>query len=594
MKKLIYFLAIFLAAYSSAWAQSSTIDSVNRSGFRTSIRGGYDILPMYNNNTPFIDYKGGLELGASLNYYWNWLGIGADFDYIKNKPKSTYSTTNLFNAGGLPISGFNTIEDGITRMFYGIGPSFKYQPNNRFDAELYLRGGLGSVKGGLTALTSTTPAYLLNYHAGYNAKNVLSGKTQIQFNYFITPSFGINAGAYYLRHFNVPELSGTPVTGFTTTGLSTSYYGMGEASAKGYYMAQNATIRTEPCKCDISSIGIFAGIVLRLQKKPVASCPVCGKRHFPQCCQTCGCNITITAKDKYTKELLPNTDVVLTNVNGDVVQTGTTNSYGVVVFSKVTPNIYGIKGKLYNVPLETSAIGIGEFEKCEQNGGIQKEILYADENFILKGKVVQCNTTTPLNGASVVLINTQIAEQKTTVTDANGEFIFHAVQNVSYNIYGKKNNYFSQTETLTTKDFDRKKTLFIKLEVCMEKADCGSAIVLKNILYDLDKYFIREDAKPDLNKLVQFMKDNTGVKVELSSHTDSRASDSYNNTLSQNRANAAVDYIVSQGISRDRLVGKGYGESKLLNRCKDGVECTEAEHQINRRTEMKVICPDKK
>ncbi len=83
----------------------------------------------------------------------------------------------------------------------------------------------------------------------------------------------------------------------------------------------------------------------------------------------------------------------------------------------------------------------------------------------------------------------------------------------------------------------------------MEKTDCGKAIILKNIYYDLDKYFIREDAKPELDKLAQFMKDNP-VKVELSSHTDSRASDTYNMTLSQKRADAAVDYLVMQGIKK--------------------------------------------
>jgi outer membrane protein OmpA-like peptidoglycan-associated protein len=151
--------------------------------------------------------------------------------------------------------------------------------------------------------------------------------------------------------------------------------------------------------------------------------------------------------------------------------------------------------------------------------------------------------------------------------------------------------YFSQTETINTKDFDRNTTLFVKLEVCMEKVDCGEALALKNIHYDLDKYFIRNDAKPELNRLVQFMVDNPQVSVELSSHTDSRSSHEYNQTLSQNRANAAVDYLVSQGVSRSRLTGVGYGETRLLNRCADGVECTKAEHQRNRRTEMKVICP---
>ena len=111
---------------------------------------------------------------------------------------------------------------------------------------------------------------------------------------------------------------------------------------------------------------------------------------------------------------------------------------------------------------------------------------------------------------------------------------------------------------------------------------------------EIGKAIIKEEAKPELNKLVQFMKDNPEVKVEVGSHTDCRSSASYNQKLSQNRANASVAYIVSQGISKDRITGKGYGESKLLNECADGVKCSEDQHSINRRTEMKVICPEKK
>ena len=592
MKRTILFFFILLTTFFCSNAQTN--NNATPSGFRATVHGGYDIRPMYSNNTPFIDYKGGWMAGASINYYWNWIGLGADLDYINNKPKSIYPISNLFDASGAAVSGFSLTEKQVRRVFYGVGPDFKYQRNNRFDAELLLRGGLSTIKGGFTSLTSSTPAYLLNYHAGYNAKNVPAAKAQLQINYFVTPSFGLTAGAYYLRHFKAPELSGTPVTGFTTTGISASYYSLGDNSKQGIYMGMLPSNRIEPCKCDISSIGVFAGIVIRPHKKERA-CPVCGKVHYPQCCQTCGCNITITARDKYTKEVLANTDVVLTGETGAIVQSGTTNTYGTVVFTNANPGNYVVKGKLYNVDLQNDAVTVIDFEKCKQNGNsIQKEIVYTDENFILKGKVVACNTTTPLGSASVVLLNNAMAEQKITTTNERGEFIFHVLQNASYNIYGKKNSYFSQTETVSTNNFDRNKTLFIKLEVCMEKVDCGNTIILKNILYDLDKYFIRTDAKPELNKLVQFMKDNPAVKVELSSHTDSRASDSYNMTLSQNRADAAVDYIVSQGIERNRLVGKGYGESRLLNKCKDGVPCSEAEHQVNRRTEMKVICPDAK
>ncbi|MCY7362295.1 MAG: OmpA family protein, partial [Ignavibacteria bacterium] len=88
--------------------------------------------------------------------------------------------------------------------------------------------------------------------------------------------------------------------------------------------------------------------------------------------------------------------------------------------------------------------------------------------------------------------------------------------------------------------------------------------------------------------LVKIMKDNPTIKVELGSHTDTRGSDSYNVKLSQRRADSAVKYIISKGIDRSKITAKGYGESKLINKCKNGVKCTEAEHQENRRTEFTV------
>jgi outer membrane protein OmpA-like peptidoglycan-associated protein len=108
------------------------------------------------------------------------------------------------------------------------------------------------------------------------------------------------------------------------------------------------------------------------------------------------------------------------------------------------------------------------------------------------------------------------------------------------------------------------------------------------IFYDLNKWDIREDAKPILDSLVRFMEINP-IQAELSSHTDSRATAEYNLNLSQKRAEAAVQYIVEKGISSSRITAKGYGESQLVNRCADGVSCSEAEHQENRRTEFKII-----
>lgn len=112
-------------------------------------------------------------------------------------------------------------------------------------------------------------------------------------------------------------------------------------------------------------------------------------------------------------------------------------------------------------------------------------------------------------------------------------------------------------------------------------------IVLENIYYDLDKWFIRADAAKELDRLVQVMQDNPKLHIELSSHTDSRAGDQYNLVLSDKRAKAAVEYIVSKGIDAKRMKWKGYGESRLVNQCKNKVECSEELHQQNRRTEFK-------
>ncbi|MES2457960.1 MAG: OmpA family protein [Bacteroidota bacterium] len=117
----------------------------------------------------------------------------------------------------------------------------------------------------------------------------------------------------------------------------------------------------------------------------------------------------------------------------------------------------------------------------------------------------------------------------------------------------------------------------------------GEAIVLKNIYYDLDKSDIRSDAALELDKLVALLKQYPLMKIELSAHTDSRAADQYNLVLSQSRAEAAVAYLILQGIAPDRLVAKGYGETRLLNHCGNGVSCSEADHQLNRRTEIKVL-----
>jgi outer membrane protein OmpA-like peptidoglycan-associated protein len=116
----------------------------------------------------------------------------------------------------------------------------------------------------------------------------------------------------------------------------------------------------------------------------------------------------------------------------------------------------------------------------------------------------------------------------------------------------------------------------------------GRSIVLEKVYYDFNKYAIRPDAAQELDKIVQLLREFPSMEIELSSHTDARGTDKYNEILSQNRANAAVQYVISRGISASRLSAKGYGERYTRNRCKDEVDCTEEHHQYNRRTEVKI------
>ena len=159
-------------------------------------------------------------------------------------------------------------------------------------------------------------------------------------------------------------------------------------------------------------------------------------------------------------------------------------------------------------------------------------------------------------------------------------------------LIGEKENYFSTRGEFTTigKSLDKTnlKEFITNVEfeknLVLNKIVVDKSIVLDNIYYDLDKADIRQDAAIELDKLVLIMKDNPTISIELSSHTDDRATVEYNQNLSQRRAESAVLYIISKGINKNRMTAKGYGESQLiiLN------AKNEEEHQINRRTEFKV------
>jgi outer membrane protein OmpA-like peptidoglycan-associated protein len=127
------------------------------------------------------------------------------------------------------------------------------------------------------------------------------------------------------------------------------------------------------------------------------------------------------------------------------------------------------------------------------------------------------------------------------------------------------------------------------LEMTELLVETGDVFVLKNILYAFDSHVLNKNAKEELDKLVDHLFLHPELSIELSSHTDSRGGEKYNQILSDKRAATAKKYLIDKGIQSSRIAAIGYGESRLLNECGDGVPCTEEKHLINRRIEVKVI-----
>ena len=203
------------------------------------------------------------------------------------------------------------------------------------------------------------------------------------------------------------------------------------------------------------------------------------------------------------------------------------------------------------------------------------------------GYVKDKKTGLPIDSATVFLLNTSTSEVLILKTNPEGFFETPITKDASYVIKAMKNSYFDDCLNFSLPVEEASVKLKTPRDLLLDKYTLNQTFVIGNIYYDLDKWFIREDAKPSLDKLVNLLKQYP-INVELGSHTDSRASSKYNLALSQKRADAAVKYLIANGIDSRRLTCKGYGESMLINKCADGVTCSEAEHQANRRTEFKI------
>ena len=171
-------------------------------------------------------------------------------------------------------------------------------------------------------------------------------------------------------------------------------------------------------------------------------------------------------------------------------------------------------------------------------------------------------------------------------TNQNGIVKRDLDYDTDYTATSEIKGYMDKTISFSTIDVDYG---LIKKIIDTERLKIGKKYTVDNIYYDFDKWNLLSESKVVLDRLVRILKENPKLKAELGSHTDCRGSDAYNMKLSQKRSDSAVNYIISKGIPGERIIAKGYGETQLVNNCDDGVPCTEEQHQINRRTEFKIL-----
>ncbi len=200
-------------------------------------------------------------------------------------------------------------------------------------------------------------------------------------------------------------------------------------------------------------------------------------------------------------------------------------------------------------------------------------------------QVIDENTKKPIAGARVDLYDKFENKLSTMTTDANGGATFKAECDKEHVIQGVAKDYESNAVTIEGgNDTDLSATLALRP---IEAIIVDDQIELNPILFDYDKSNIKPQAAFELDKLVALMKKYPAMVVKVESHTDNRASNSYNMNLSERRAQSTVQYVISKGIDRNRISGSGFGETRPAVSCGDG--CTEAQHQQNRRSEFIIV-----
>lgn len=200
----------------------------------------------------------------------------------------------------------------------------------------------------------------------------------------------------------------------------------------------------------------------------------------------------------------------------------------------------------------------------------------------------------PIPQAQLIINSAQASD--TLFVDSNGYYAAAIPGNTDFTLYASNgSDYFSASKSTSTRGITvfPGDTALLEVTIVLDRIFKEQEIVIPNIYYDYNDWAIRPDAAAVLDTtLFQLLVDNPNIVIELGSHTDARGGDNFNLELSQKRAQSVVDYLSNKGIATARLEAKGYGETQLVNNCDDGVECSEEEHQRNRRTTFRVLSAD--
>ena len=306
------------------------------------------------------------------------------------------------------------------------------------------------------------------------------------------------------------------------------------------------------------------------------------------------------ATDKRSNEILAGAKIDLIDQDGNIISSVITDSKGAYEFGlepELNYNITASNEDYFDGNTSFSTVSLPDgTEVLVENVNLEK-----DPGLSLFALISDAKTKKPIEKVQLLITDNMTGKTETFITEMNGEFMKPLIDKKlndrgSYNFAISCEGYFPKTVTYNTV-FDKEGQYDVNAIIDMTLdpmvSDLRDLISINPINFDLGKWNIRTDAKIELDKIVEVMNKYPKMVVELGSHTDCRASKGFNMKLSDKRAKSSAKYIKSKITNPDRIYGKGYGESILLNGCEcEGSvksDCSEEEHEKNRRTEFKVI-----